>query len=84
MHAHLSTQKHCSPGLGLRMPITFLVMYGSGFNIREKLFFALSWSPKVAALPFVPCLCAGPVLPSPTLHTHIHMKYTPCNPYSSV
>lgn len=28
------------------MPCTYLVMYGSGFSAREKLFFALAWSPK--------------------------------------
>jgi hypothetical protein len=33
-------------GLALRMPCTFLVMYGGGFSVREKLFFALAWLPK--------------------------------------
>ena len=34
-------------GLGVRMPVTFLVMMGSKFNFLEKLFFAIAWSPKV-------------------------------------
>ena len=34
-------------GLGLRMPVTFLVMTGSKFTFLEKLFFAIAWSPKV-------------------------------------
>ena len=50
-------------GLGLRMPITFLVMYGSGFSIKEKLFFALSWSPKVRPAKY---LC------NEVAHLHLH------------
>lgn len=44
-------------GLGVRAPITYAVMHFSGFNVREKLFFALAWTPKatvqatLAALP---------------------------------
>ena len=34
-------------GLGVRMPITYLVMLGSKFTWKEKLFFAIAWSPKV-------------------------------------
>ncbi|CAL5227266.1 g10197 [Coccomyxa viridis] len=33
-------------GLGVRMPVTFLVMSGSKFTFLEKLFFAIAWSPK--------------------------------------
>lgn len=33
--------------MGVRMPCTFLVMFGSRFNWKEKLFFAIAWSPKV-------------------------------------
>ncbi|EIE25667.1 hypothetical protein COCSUDRAFT_46326 [Coccomyxa subellipsoidea C-169] len=33
-------------GLAVRMPITFLVMFGSKFSWKEKLFFAIAWSPK--------------------------------------
>lgn len=36
-------------GLAVRMPCTYLVMYGSGFSAREKLFFALAWSPKACS-----------------------------------
>jgi len=32
-------------GLAVRMPVTFAVMSG-GFTLREKLFFAIAWSPK--------------------------------------
>jgi hypothetical protein len=39
-------------GLAVRMPITFLVMLGSRFNFKEKLFIAFAWSPKVC-----PCGC---------------------------
>lgn len=38
-------------GLGVRMPVTFLVMTGSKFTFLEKLFFAIAWSPKVGAHP---------------------------------
>ncbi|KAK9810538.1 hypothetical protein WJX72_012364 [[Myrmecia] bisecta] len=33
-------------GLAVRMPVTFLVMLRAGFTFREKLFFAIAWSPK--------------------------------------
>ena len=35
-------------GLAVRAPITFLVMYFSGFSAKEKLFFALAWTPKAS------------------------------------
>lgn len=34
-------------GLAVRMPLSFLVMYGAGLNWRERLFIAFAWSPKV-------------------------------------
>ncbi|BDA43853.1 Sodium/hydrogen exchanger 9B2 [Coccomyxa sp. Obi] len=33
-------------GLGVRMPITYMVMLGSKYTWMEKLFFAIAWSPK--------------------------------------
>jgi hypothetical protein len=45
-------------GLGVRMPCTFLVMFGSRFNWLEKLFFAIAWSPKVRP-PSPKCVCQG-------------------------
>ena len=34
-------------GLAVRMPASFLVMYGAGYTWKEKLFFAFAWTPKV-------------------------------------
>lgn len=34
-------------GLAVRMPVSFLVVYGGGFTWKERLFFAFAWSPKV-------------------------------------
>lgn len=33
-------------GLAVRMLITFMTMCGSGFSVKEKLFFAFAWTPK--------------------------------------
>eukprot|EP00884_Botryococcus_braunii_P018317 jgi/Botrbrau1/5169/Bobra.0172s0041.1 len=33
-------------GLGVRMPVTFFVMLGSRFTLKEKIFVAFAWSPK--------------------------------------
>ena len=35
-------------GLAVRMPASFLVMYGGGFTWKERLFFAFAWTPKVS------------------------------------
>ena len=35
----------------MRMPTSFLVMFGGQFNWKEKLFLAFAWSPKVRHLP---------------------------------
>ena len=34
-------------GLGIRVPISYAVMHFSGFNWKEKIFFAIAWTPKV-------------------------------------
>ncbi len=46
---HRSTDVVCYPdaGLAVRMPTTYLVMLKSRFTWKEKLFFAIAWSPKV-------------------------------------
>ncbi|KAL3133331.1 hypothetical protein ABBQ38_007206 [Trebouxia sp. C0009 RCD-2024] len=33
-------------GLAVRMPCSFLVVYGGGFTWKERLFFAFAWTPK--------------------------------------
>ena len=35
----------------MRMPTSFLVMFGGQFNYKEKLFLAFAWSPKVRSRP---------------------------------
>ena len=39
----------CVAGLAVRMPCSFLVVYGGGFTWKERLFFAFAWTPKVSA-----------------------------------
>ena len=36
-------------GLAVRMPLSYLVVYGGGFTWKERLFFAIAWTPKVSA-----------------------------------
>ncbi|KAL0035158.1 hypothetical protein WJX79_003931 [Trebouxia sp. C0005] len=46
---HSSTSKACAiifAGLAVRMPATFLVMFGGGFTWKERLFFSFAWTPK--------------------------------------
>ena len=57
-NAHLwccpsETLQHCHIGLAVRMPSTFLVMWGGGFTWKERLFFAFAWTPKVSPLLFL-------------------------------
>lgn len=40
-------------GLAVRIPLTWLVMCFSGFTFKEKLFFALAWTPKACHPPSV-------------------------------
>ena len=57
-------------GLAVRMPASFLVMYGGGFTWKERLFFAFAWTPKVCqALPCLPC-CLTTLT---TLQSHVMM-----------
>ncbi len=44
-------------GLAVRMPATFLVMFGGGFTWKERLFFSFAWTPKVSLNSFLPCRC---------------------------
>ncbi|DBB09325.1 TPA: hypothetical protein ACH3X3_007904 [Trebouxia sp. C0006] len=46
---HSSISKACAiifAGLAVRMPATFLVMFGGGFTWKERLFFSFAWTPK--------------------------------------
>ena len=49
-------------GLAVRAPITFLVMYFSGFSAKEKLFFALAWTPKASLTAWTHHLCRGHII----------------------
>jgi hypothetical protein len=54
-------------GLGVRAIMTFISMSGQGYNWKEKVFFAVAWTPKAtvqAALSGAPC-CAAPCCAGP-------------------
>ena len=45
----------------MRMPTSFLVMFGGQFNWKEKLFLAFAWSPKVRCRHGALCVAAAHV-----------------------
>ena len=54
----IKSMQHCDMtlscvGLAVRMPSTFLVMWGGGFTWKERLFFAFAWTPKVFPFTFL-------------------------------